>query len=86
MATFRLFKWRLFATKIQKDGIRKDENMIRRQAKRRKDARRKDDKIKVFNSRLSEWLFSSFLADISSFRVAGLVFSHGVISSLRKAF
>ena len=60
----------------QKDTIRQ----------KRKDATRKEDKIKVSNGVFSHGVFSSFRAEISSFRMAFFVFSHGVISPFRMAF
>ena len=42
-----------------------------------------DDKIKVSNGVFSHGDFSPFRAEISSFRVAGFVSLHGVVSSFR---
>ena len=77
--------------KRRKDEITPCEKTKRRQAKRRKETTRKADKTRVSNGVFLHgffffFFFSSFRAEISSFRVAGFVFSHGVISYFRLAF
>ena len=87
MASFRLALFRRQKTKRrhakrQNNARQKDEKTIC-EKKQTKDATRKNDKIKFLNL---HGVFSSFRAKILSLRVAGFVFSHGVILSFRTAF
>ena len=81
VASFRLFAWRLFVFKRRNNARREDEK-----TPSEKTPRKRTTKLKFQNGVISHGVFSSFRAEISSFRVVGFVFSHGVSSSFCMAF
>ena len=85
MASFRREKTKRRHAKRRQDEITPREKTKRRHAKRRKTPREMTTKLK-FQMASFRMAFFRLCAKISPFRVAGFVFSHGVISSFRMAF
>ena len=95
-SSFRMAYFRLFSHGVI--SPRKDEKTPCEKTTRRNNAKRKDEKTPCektprenttklkfqMSSFRMALFFSSFRAKISSFRVAGFVFSHGVIAPKRR--